>query len=170
MKVWPDAVEQVRNHPRFKYFREAGEDDYESFLGVPVIDRGVLQGVLVVQTREARTFDETEIQMLSEAAAEVAPIISEARTLDRFIAPTQEKLWSLARNLWWSWDHDSSSLFRELDPVRWGQLNHNPILLLGKMPLPEIEQRAGQFVMHSRIHSAFRNQRSYLEADRTWGA
>ena len=43
--------------------------------------------------------------MLVEAASQVAPVVSEARTLDRFIAPAQERLWSLARNLWWSWDH-----------------------------------------------------------------
>ena len=49
-QVRPVAVEQVENHPRFKYFSEAGEDAYQSFLGVPLIDRGVLQGVLVVQT------------------------------------------------------------------------------------------------------------------------
>jgi signal transduction protein with GAF and PtsI domain len=41
------AVEPVRKHPRFKYFSEADEDDYQSFLGVPLIDRGVLQGALV---------------------------------------------------------------------------------------------------------------------------
>src|SRR5487761_1276255 len=55
-QVRPVAVEQVKNHPRFKYFREAGEDAYQTFLGVPLIDRGVLQGVLVVQTVEARIF------------------------------------------------------------------------------------------------------------------
>src|SRR5579871_2902875 len=43
-EVRPVAVEQVQHHPRFKYFREAGEDDYHSFLGVPLVDRGVLQG------------------------------------------------------------------------------------------------------------------------------
>src|SRR6476660_6642392 len=37
----PVAVEQVKNHPRFKYFGEAGEDKYQPFLGVPLIDRGV---------------------------------------------------------------------------------------------------------------------------------
>ena len=79
----PVAVEQVRNHPRFKYFREAGEDDYQSFLGVPLIDCGVLQGVLVVQTMQPRIFRDDEICMLVEAAAQVAPVISEARTLDR---------------------------------------------------------------------------------------
>ena len=40
-------------HPRFKYFPEAGEDPYRSFLGVPIVERGLLQGVLVVQTIEA---------------------------------------------------------------------------------------------------------------------
>src|SRR3954452_25298351 len=43
----PVAVKEVTTHPRFKYFREAGEEQFQSFLGVPVIDRGVLQGVLV---------------------------------------------------------------------------------------------------------------------------
>ena len=115
-QVRPVAVEQVKNHPRFKYFKEAGEDQYQSFLGVPLIDRGVLQGVLVVQNKEMRAFREDEISLLVEAANEVAPVVSEARTLDRFIAPSQERLWALARNLWWSWDHDSSNLFRDLDP------------------------------------------------------
>ena len=93
------AVHQVNSHPRFKFFGEAGEENFQSFPGVPVIDRGVLQGVLVVQTVETRVFQNEEIRMLTEAATEVAPVISEARNLARFIAPTQERLWALARNL-----------------------------------------------------------------------
>src|ERR1700693_604859 len=169
-RVSPVAVEQVKNHPRFKYFSEAGEEAYQSFLGVPLIDRGVLQGVLAVQTIEARLFRKDEIRMLVDAAAQVAPVVSEARTLDRFIAPAQERLWTLARNLWWSWDHDTSSLFRDLDPPRWRQLNHNPVTLLGEMPLAVMERRARELVLHSRINYAYRRQREYLEADRTWGA
>jgi len=115
-QVLPVSVEQVETHPRFKYFSESGEDDYHSFLGVPLLDRGVLQGVLVVQTKEARVFREDEIKMLVDAAAAVAPVVSEARLLDRFIAPVQERLWSLARNLWWSWDSECTSVFRDLDP------------------------------------------------------
>src|SRR5277367_2752054 len=168
-QVRPVAVEQAKNHPRFKYFHEAGEDAYQSFVGVPLIDRGVLQGVLVVQTKEARAFREDEIQTLAKAAAEVAPVVCEARTLDRFIAPAQERLWSLARNVWWSWDHDSTSLFRDLDPVRWRELNHNPVAMLSEIPLKEIERRAGELVLHSRINYAYRRKLEYLEADRTWG-
>ena len=168
--VQPVAVEQVKNHPRFKYFSEAGEDAYQSFLGVPLIDRGVLQGVLVVQTVEPRVFGGEEISMLIEAAAQIAPVVSEARTLDRFVAPIQERLWSLARNLWWSWDNDSTSLFHDLDPVRWRELNHNPIALLGEIPLAGIERRARELMLHGRINYAYRRKLEYLEADRTWGA
>ncbi len=116
-QVLPVAVDDVSKHPRYKYFKESGEEEYHSFLGVPLIDRGVLQGVLVVQTKEPRVFREHEIRMLVEAADQVAPIVSEARTLDRFIAPAQERLWALARNVWWSWDHDCINLFRDLNPA-----------------------------------------------------
>src|SRR6185312_1824726 len=111
-----------------------------------------------------------EIYMLTEAAAQVAPVVSEARTLDRFIAPAQEKLWALARNLWWSWDRDSTSLFRDLDPVRWRELNHNPISLLSEIPLSKLERRAGELVLHGRINYAYRRLQEYLKDDRTWGA
>jgi len=169
-QVRPVAVEQVKSHPRFKYFTEAGEDAYQSFLGVPLIDRGVLQGVLVVQTVEPRVFPEHEIRLLSEAAREVAPVVSEARTLDRFIAPAQERLWSLARNLWWSWDHDAVNLFLDLDPVRWSQLNHNPVTLLSEFPLRRLEARAAELVLDSRINYAYRRLCEYEEAEKTWGA
>jgi starch phosphorylase len=168
-QVQPVCVGQVKTHPRFKYFREAGEEAYQSFLGVPLIDRGVLQGVLVVQTIEARVFSGDEVRMLTEAATQVAPVVSEARTLDRFIAPLQERLWTLARNLWWSWDHNSSSLFLDLDPVRWGELNHNPVALLGELPLAKLEARAAEIMLHSRVNYAYRRLLEYLEADRTWG-
>src|SRR4029077_9378147 len=165
------AVSQVKNHPRFKYFRDSGEDAYQSFLGVPLIDRGILQGVLVVQTIEARTFGTDEIRMLAEAASQVAPIVSEARTLDRFIAPLQERLWTLARNLWWSWDHNSASLFLDLDPslwngvkqnlldlqpARWSELSNNQLSMHREMPLANLETRATELMLHSRVNYAYR--------------
>ena len=144
---------------------------YQSFLGVPLIDHGVLQGVLVVQTVEPRVFRPEEVTMLVRAAAQVAPVVSEARRSRSFIAPAQERLWSLARNLWWSWDHDSTSLFRDLDPVALADVSITiPISLLAEIPLAEIERRAGELVLHSRINYAYRRQQEYLQADRTWGA
>ena len=162
-RVRPVATEQAQQHPRFKYFKEAGEDDYQSFLGVPLVHRGVLQGVLVVQTIAPRVFRESEIRMLVEGAAEVAPVVSSARTLDRFIAPYQERLWSIARNLWWCWDYDASSIFRDLDPGRWRALNHNPVALLNEIPLGLMERRVEERNLHSRINYAYRRLRPLQE-------
>ena len=75
----PYVVADAPTHPRFKYFPEAGEDAYHSFLGVPMIDRGLLLGVLVVQTLDRRPFSADEVRMLTTAAAQVAPIVSDAR-------------------------------------------------------------------------------------------
>ena len=168
--VKPVAVSDAPSHPRFKYFKESGEEAYHSFLGAPLVDRGVLQGVLVVQTKEQRVFRDDEICMLAGAANEVAPVVSEARTLDRFIAPAQERLWALARNLWWCWDHECVALFRDLNPTRWRELNQNPIALLNELPLGEIERRAAELSLHSRINYVYRRQQEYLNADNTWGA
>src|SRR5215472_8716297 len=169
--VLPVAVADAMNHPRFKLFKELEEESFHSFLGVPIVDRGVLQGVLIVQTREPRTFRDDEVRLLTDVANQVAPVISEARTFDRFIAPTQERLWSLANNIWWSWDPDCISLFRDLNPTRWLQLNQNPVALLSEMPLEVLERRATELVLHSRINYCYRRQQEYLRDDqKTWGA
>ncbi len=78
----PDAFA----HPRFKYFAEAGEDPYHSFLGVPVIESGVVQGVLVVQTMERRPFSANEIRMLVTVGSQLAPLVAAARLLERVAA------------------------------------------------------------------------------------
>ena len=169
-QVLPVAVSQVKEHPRFKFFKEAGEENLQSFLGVPLIDRGVLQGVLVIQNKEMRAFRDDEIRTLTETAAQVAPVVNEARTLDRFIAPVQERLWTLARNLWWSWDQDCGALFLDLDPLGWRDANHNPMAMLAEIPLDRLEKRATEFVLHSRINYAYRRLREYMDTAHTWGA
>jgi signal transduction protein with GAF and PtsI domain len=80
-QLQPQIVADAPAHPRFKYFPETGEDPYHSFLGVPMIDRGLLQGVLVVQMIEPRAFTADEVRMVVTAAAQVAPIVSDTRVV-----------------------------------------------------------------------------------------
>ncbi len=166
----PQAFTNAAGHPRFKFFPEAGEDIYHTFLGVPLVDRGSLQGVLVVQTTDPREFSGDEISMLVAATAQLSPLVSELRALEHFVAPAYERLRALAQNLWWCWDQEAHSLFRELDPVRWRQCDHNPIVLMRSMSIDYLEQRCRQSVLHSRINYAYRRMREYLETDDTWGA
>src|SRR6202171_4562789 len=67
----PQVIADAGTHPRFKYFPEAGEDRYHSFLGVPMIDRGLLVGVLVVQTIERRLFSADEVRMVADGGGPV---------------------------------------------------------------------------------------------------
>ncbi len=166
----PQLVADAAAHPRFKYFPDAGEDLYRSFFGVPIIDRGLLQGVLVVQTVESRVFAPDDVRLLTMAGAQLAPIVTEARVLGQFVAPAYQKLVALAQNLWWSWDDETTALFRELDPLLWRESGSNPIALLNKIPIEMLEERASQLAMHGRINHAHRRMREYLESTKTWGA
>src|SRR5438876_1300960 len=85
-KLAPVMVDDAFEHPRFKYFPEAGEDPYHSFLGVPLVEGGTLQGVLVVQTVEPRTFLPSEIRMLVSVAAQLAPLVADSQLLERVSA------------------------------------------------------------------------------------
>jgi signal transduction protein with GAF and PtsI domain len=78
-QLQPQVVADAVTHPRFKYFPETGEHLYHSFLGVPIVDRGLLQGVLVVQTVESRSFSTDEVRMVATAAAQLAPIVGDTR-------------------------------------------------------------------------------------------
>jgi len=166
----PQSVADATLHPRFKYFREAGEDPYRSFLGVPITDRGLLQGVLVVQTIEPRLFAPDDVRMLVMAATQLAPTVSEARALGQFAAPAHQRLCALSQNLWWSWDTETTSLFREIDPVLWRALDNNPVALLQQIPIDKLEERASQLALHSRINNAYRRMQEYLRSKHTWGA
>ena len=169
-QVRPILVPNCETHPRFKYFNEAGEDPYRTFLGVPVIDCGVLQGVLIVQTAESRIFSDDDVRMLAMAGTQLAPIVSEARTLGHFVAPVHQRLAALAQNLRWTWDEDAVSLFRDLAPALWRDCHHNPIALLQQTALGQLETRASELALHGRINHAFRRMQEYLQSKHTWGA
>jgi phosphotransferase system enzyme I (PtsP) len=89
-RMTPVTVADAFTHPRFKYFPEAGEDPYHSFLGVPLVEGGELQGVLVVQTSEPRTFSPSEVRMLITVASQVAPLVSDAHLLERVVAAAHQ--------------------------------------------------------------------------------
>ncbi|MDP6059210.1 MAG: DUF3417 domain-containing protein, partial [Pirellulaceae bacterium] len=63
-----------------------------------------------------------------------------------------DKCMVLARNLWWAWHPEVINLFRDLDPIRWRQLDHNPIALLHEFTPERLAARASEMVLYSRIN------------------
>jgi len=80
-----------------------------------------------------------------------------------------DKCVALARNLWWTWHPEVINLFRDLDPIRWRQLDHNPIALLAEFTPERLETRASELVLYSRINYAYRRLKEYLTNTQTWG-
>src|SRR5947207_2521136 len=71
---------QAHLDPRFKEFPNLPEDEYESILAVPILAQGErLEGALNVRTRQPRAYDETEIELLTAIADQVAQSILHAQ-------------------------------------------------------------------------------------------
>ncbi|HEY6008272.1 MAG TPA: phosphoenolpyruvate--protein phosphotransferase [Geobacteraceae bacterium] len=87
------SIENAPLHPRFKYFREAREERFLSFLGVPFFERKTPLGVIVVQTREQRVFTTAEISTLSTIAYQISSIVMNAKLLDSIRKKEEERAW-----------------------------------------------------------------------------
>ncbi|MGL6258329.1 phosphoenolpyruvate--protein phosphotransferase [Vibrio sp. WXL103] len=84
----PINVAEASKHPSYKFFPELGEQVYQSFLGTPIIHRKKVLGVLVVQQKQPRLFDEAEESFLVTLSAQLAVLIAHGQTLGHWL-PTQ---------------------------------------------------------------------------------
>ena len=70
----PLNLTDAPKHPKFAYRPETGEDPYHSFLGVPILKGGHVVGVLVVQNKTQRQYDEEEEEALQTVAMVLAEV------------------------------------------------------------------------------------------------
>ncbi|UYM18656.1 phosphoenolpyruvate--protein phosphotransferase [Endozoicomonas euniceicola] len=74
----PINLEDAAAHPKFLYIKATGEERYHSFLGVPIIHHRQILGVMVVQQKKRRRFDEPEEAFLVTMSAQLAGVIAHA--------------------------------------------------------------------------------------------
>lgn len=86
----PLNLEDAASHPRFRYFAETGEERFASFLGTPIIHQGRVMGVLVVQQKERRQFDEGEEAFLVTTGAQLAGVIAHAEATGAILGLAQQ--------------------------------------------------------------------------------
>ncbi|SHJ70090.1 phosphotransferase system, enzyme I, PtsI [Malonomonas rubra DSM 5091] len=68
----PVSTDNAAEHPAYRYFPETGEEQYQAFLGVPLVHLRQLIGVLVIQEQEKRIFSSDEEAFLVTVAAQLA--------------------------------------------------------------------------------------------------
>ena len=79
-------LEQAREHPNFLAMPGLNEEPMNAFIGVPIVHRRRVVGVLVAQHHESRRFSADEESFLMTLAAQLATTIAHAevvRTIDR---------------------------------------------------------------------------------------
>jgi phosphotransferase system enzyme I (PtsP) len=75
----PVNLDHAEKHPNFLFLPGIGEEHYHSFLGAPIIHQRSVMGVLVVQQKDSRRFDEDEEAFLVTMSAQLAGVIAHAR-------------------------------------------------------------------------------------------
>ncbi|HID7803386.1 TPA: phosphoenolpyruvate--protein phosphotransferase [Proteus mirabilis] len=86
----------IREHPNFTYLPQVKEDDLRAFLGVPIVYRRQLLGVLVVQQKERRLFNESEESFMVTLATQLGAILSQVQTKGLFGQYRQSRIKALS--------------------------------------------------------------------------
>jgi phosphotransferase system enzyme I (PtsP) len=81
----PLALADAQNHPQFAYRPETGEEVYHSLAGVPILRAGRMLGVLVVQNRTRRQYDDEEVETLQT----IAMVLAEMVAAGHFVSPNE---------------------------------------------------------------------------------
>lgn len=76
----PLSIQDAPRHPNFSYRPETGEDPYHAFLGVPILKGGRVIGVLTVQNRTERLYQDDEIDSLQTIAMVLAEVVPSGET------------------------------------------------------------------------------------------
>ena len=71
-------VEDAPAHPAFRYIAATGEAPFHGFIGVPILRRGKVLGVLVAQQHAQRRYTADEESFLVTLAAQLAACINQA--------------------------------------------------------------------------------------------
>ena len=84
----PINLAHVAKHPQFKYLPSSNEEQFNSFLGTPIIHKRKVLGVLVVQQRLPRSFNKLEESFLVTLAVHLGSVLGNT-VLD---LPSNDKL------------------------------------------------------------------------------
>lgn len=92
----PIHLQQASEHPSFCVIPEINEEKFNAFLGVPVIHRRKVLGVLIIQQTQPRQFELDEETFLITLAAQLSAVLSNNEINQLFDNQTSE---SFTRNI-----------------------------------------------------------------------
>ncbi len=68
----------------------------------------------------------------------------------------------LSRNLWWCWNVDAQNLFESIDPELWASVSGNPIALLDKLSLQQVQTLAKDKKFLANMDTVYAEFQEYM--------
>ena len=75
------------------------------------------------------------------------------------------KLEELAHNMWWAWNHDARSLFRNLDEQLFEECGQNPVLLLERLSFEKMEKLSKDKAVLKKMDDVYAQFRAYMDVE-----
>ena len=69
----------------------------------------------------------------------------------------------LSKNLWWVWNSEGKSLFRDLDEKLWRATGENPVMLLQRISSSRIQEVLNDDAMMLRIEKVYASFKEYMQ-------
>ncbi len=140
---------EAATHPEFQYRPETGEEKFHSFAGVPIVRRERAIGVVTVQHREPRRYEEVEIEALQTVAMVLSEMLHSAGLVDEEGADTVEAA------------HSGQQLLEGLQLVKGLALGqavfHQPRVVIEQTVAEDIEAE------RQRVYLAFDKMREQID-------
>jgi starch phosphorylase len=87
-------------------------------------------------------------------------------TVRPVLPPELKPLHDLAMNLRWSWDERTRDLFRWVAPELWEQTGHDPVRILGMVPLERLQALTKDAAFMGMVDSLHAELSRYLDTSR----
>lgn len=78
------------------------------------------------------------------------------------LPPQLKALEEMSKNLWWVWNSEGKSLFRDLDHDTWRKVGENPVLLLQNISYERYQEILADPAMMKRINDVYASMQEYL--------
>ena len=75
------------------------------------------------------------------------------------------KLEELAHNMWWVWNYEARDLFRDIDPLIYHDVKHNPVMLLERLSFTRKEEIMKDKALMKRIKDVYAKFRAYMDVE-----
>ena len=74
-----------------------------------------------------------------------------------------KKMEELAHNMWWAWNHDARSLFRNIDEKLFDECNGNPVLMLEHLSFEKMSLLAEDKAVLKKMDDVYAQFRAYMD-------